>query len=155
MALVTNEKIEGEYGPADYYLADLQTFPGHSGGPVWSIIGQFMFLVGVMAGGFPAEQDTFIQTQQTGTVVHTTTIETYARLGISLITPVERLQELLMSAHILKERDDRMKSIAALTAQKPIATGNTVVGQPRAFTKDDFEKALKKVSRKQSDEGKK
>jgi S1-C subfamily serine protease len=122
MALVTDEKIEGEYGPSHYHLADLQTFPGHSGGPVWFVAG-YMYLVGVMAAGYLADQDQFIQKQQIGTALHTTTIETYARLGISLITPVEKLQELLMSDELKKERRERMKTIGHNISGGPVATG--------------------------------
>src|SRR5262249_47766571 len=47
IAMTTEEKVEGPCGQARYHLANLQTYPGHSGGPVYYADGSNMYLLGV------------------------------------------------------------------------------------------------------------
>jgi len=54
VALNTDEKISTNLDAAHYYVAELQTYPGHSGGPVWVVREQTLVLIGVMAGVFLA-----------------------------------------------------------------------------------------------------
>lgn len=143
LAMVTSELIKGAFGPSSYHLADLQTYPGHSGGPVWVLLGDALYLLGVMVAGFPESQEV-IAKQVNGAAV----VEQYYALGISLVTPVEKVQEILMSSQVIADR----KRTTINNAVDPVPTG--VATDAPAFTKSDFETALKKVSRKLSDEEK-
>lgn len=112
LALVTNEKISGKYGPPEYYIADLLTYPGHSGGPVWVAYGQHGFLLGIMAAGY--EQPIVVRK---GKKRKTEQIN----LGMSLLVPVEKLKDILTSDAL----EERRKQGEA-TPIKPFLVGYNV-----------------------------
>jgi hypothetical protein len=101
LALVTSEKIEGEYGPSAYHLIDLQTYPGHSGGPVWVAKGKTLFLLGIMVAGYPVGQELLVPMR--GEKSNSKVVKYYS-LGISLVTPVEKLKEILLSPAMEEKR---------------------------------------------------
>jgi hypothetical protein len=111
LALVTNEKINGKYGLSDYHLIELQAYPGHSGGPVWVAIptvtaatGQVSvtaFLLGTLVAGFPERQEVVVTPR---TRRKAPQVAEYYNLGISLVTPVEKLKDILLSPLFQEKR---------------------------------------------------
>jgi len=94
LALVTAEKITREYGPSEYYIADLQTYPGHSGGPVWVAFGETLFLLCVMVAGY---EQPLIEAGKKCKV------DKY-NLGVSLVTLVEKLTDIIFSDALVEHR---------------------------------------------------
>jgi hypothetical protein len=99
LSMVAREPIAGTLGPSWYHLADLQTYPGHSGAPVWVEMGDALYLLGVMVGGFAEPQEIVTTRRESRRIV-----EEYHALGISLVTPVEILKEILLSSELEAER---------------------------------------------------
>jgi len=99
LSMVTSDPIAGTLGPSSYHLADLQTYPGHSGAPVWVELGDAVYLLGVMVGGFPEPQAIVSKRRGEGWVVH----EHHA-LGISLITPIEKVFDIIWSPELKAQR---------------------------------------------------
>jgi hypothetical protein len=114
VSLVTDERIEGPFGPSEYYLTELQSYPGHSGGPVWVVYGEELILLGVMVAGIPGLQRVI------GVPGSSEVLEQYYNLGITLITPIERLPEILLTPEMVQERKGYAAARQPLT--KPIAT---------------------------------
>jgi hypothetical protein len=86
IACITDDLIVGEYGPSTYHLIDMQVYPGHSGGPVWVLYGTTLFLLGLVAAGYPVEQRVMVKktTKKGKTRIEKTE---YINLGISLVVP--------------------------------------------------------------------
>lgn len=101
LAMTRREKVEGACGPSDYYLLDLQAYPGHSGGPTWVAVGNTLCLLGVLSAAFPTKQEILSRPSSGRGAPNVTE---YYNLGISLVTPVEKLTEILMSEPLKAER---------------------------------------------------
>jgi hypothetical protein len=117
LGLVSDEAIAGPYGPSQYHLANIQGYPGHSGGPVWALYGQTMFLFGVLSSGFDELEELEaipIRHKHKGIVVG------YYNLGVTLVTPVEKLRELLQSPKLSRLREQDMpKTIMPVPLPRP------------------------------------
>jgi len=119
IALVTDELIEGGYGPSNYYLIESQVYQGNSGAPVYVAFQMAdgkrpMFLLGLLVSGFPAKQLEIVDNQTKGAAE---TIA-YYNLGISFVVPVEKLVELLTSQEMVEIRKK-----GEPRPQKPVAVG--------------------------------
>lgn len=149
LSLVTNEKIAGCYGESSYHLISLQTYPGHSGAPVHVAEGNNLWLLGVLTGGYPSDvgEMAYRRSKQPGLP------DKVINLGISTVAPISRLTELIMSDSVKKERDALLAERKKQVAADFVAT-SAQESEEEPFTKADFESALKKVSRKLSDEEK-
>jgi hypothetical protein len=100
LALVTDELIEGHYGPSKYHLIDLQAYPGHSGGPVWMFHRKGCHLLGILVQGHEVEQEILERKRPSGNE----TIAYYS-FGITLVTPVKLLVEILNSDSLKDMRE--------------------------------------------------
>ena len=95
--LLPDEPILGRYGLSDYYVLDAQSYKGNSGAPVFNAEGSF-FLVGVLTYAFGDEAEK---------VVIEGTSSSYYNLGVSLVTPVRKVEEIIQ-----KHLASRKKTIA-------------------------------------------
>ena len=91
LALVTDELIAGERGtnPANYHVIDAQSYPGNSGAPVWLVVARSFDLIGVLVAGLPTKAALAMRSEPTR---HR---EEYYNLGMTLVTPVERIADIL------------------------------------------------------------
>jgi hypothetical protein len=97
IALITDEPIQGLFGgPSKYHIIDVQAYPGNSGAPVWLVSAQMFFLLGVLSAGYPTKAQ-LIQTKESSW-----RSEQYYNLGMSLVTPVEKVLE-IVKPHIKKQ----------------------------------------------------
>ena len=112
LALITDEQLPGEYGPSDYYAVESQIYPGNSGAPVWALLDVVddksgartpkLWLLGVVTFAFPAAEE--LQKKFD-------TLSTYLNLGIGLVTPIEKVVDILE-----KDKARRDKGINQSTA---------------------------------------
>lgn len=103
LSLVPTEPIKGEYGPSQYYVIEAQVYPGNSGAPVWVELTDAETKVsgwhnlGVLVFSYPAEEE----------LKKVQGIEdAYYNLGLSLVVPIEKLEEIVDSKG---EKDRREK----------------------------------------------
>lgn len=89
IALVTQELVQGEFGPSRYHFIESQLYRGNSGAPVWVVEAGSLFFLGMVASGLPAVAEELVEREKPWRNVK------YFNLGISLIVPSESLQELL------------------------------------------------------------
>jgi hypothetical protein len=155
LSLVTEETIIGHEGKeSDYYLIDAQCYPGNSGAPVWVCYdvtedgtnlapGKYAVVLGVLSSGYPHKEELVEMTVEGKVAKHT---YNYFSLGISLVTPIEKVAAIINKQEFKDIRDniDREKA----KGNQPYPVSSIPVTGEKPFTQDDFEKALKKVSRK-------
>ena len=131
IALVPDEPVKGRYGESDYYLVEVQAYPGNSGAPVYAVEGDDKHLLGVLAFAYPdLEELRKVRGKE----------DAYYNLGISLVVPVEKLMDIVDSESEKKRRgeDDELISGVDLSAsEEPI----------QELTKEAMEAALRRVSR--------
>lgn len=104
VGLITNEPIKGPYGKSQYHVINAQSYPGNSGAPVWAYyeraddgtgLHSFYYL-GVLSSGYPElEELRKARNTESG----------YYNLGVSLVTPIEKVVEILNSPKERKRRD--------------------------------------------------
>lgn len=143
VACATNDLINGVYGPSGYIIVELQAYPGQSGGPVWYANDKTrtLYLMGILVAGFPEKQEVFNRKSPSELEV----IE-YFNLGVSLVTPVSKLIQLLESPTMKEERNNM--------TTKPIRAFPVSTLPPKKQTdapemsEDDFKDALGKVSQR-------
>lgn len=134
IALVTEERLNGEYGPSEYYVIESQIYPGNSGSPVFAIYGNIMTPLGVLAFAYPTLEE--LKRREVGSD------EYYYNYGLALVTPIEKVMDVINSP---QERDRRDQTV------DPMMKGEAMsAGEPETFTRSDFEQALQRVSRRQS-----
>lgn len=153
MALITNEKIYGEYGLSDYYLAECQGYPGNSGSPAFIELfepyesgNSKLFIVGIVAGFWPEQQTKQISENR---------YELYTHYGITALVPYQKIFDVLLGGDELNKRKKEVKEKEKAKAFTPASINSDE--KPQEFTKDDMENALKKAFRpdkKKPDEGK-
>jgi len=110
LALMTDEKIATPTGEQQAFIAELQSWPGNSGSPVFLslgglrgsslMLGQKLNLLGILAGGFLNELpfDLVTGAQQVS-------LGNDASVGVSYIVPAMRITELLKSGPAQAERE--------------------------------------------------
>ena len=96
IALVTDEPLDGKYGPAQYYVIEGQVYPGNSGSPVWVYYRGGLVMLGVLAFAYPTEEE--IKRRPTGTDI-------YYNFGLSLVVPIEKVDEIVNSETEKKRRE--------------------------------------------------
>jgi hypothetical protein len=140
IALVTDEPIKGHYGLSKYHVINATCYPGNSGAPVWVYYPRAddgsglhsLYYLGVLTFGYP----TLEELRKVRGTEHA-----YYNLGLSLVTPIEKVVDILNSEKEAKRRSE--KSGGGLQGI-PLSA---VPEEPR-FSRADFEMALKKVSRR-------
>ena len=110
LALMTDEKIKTPTGEQQAFIAELQSWPGNSGSPVFLnlggirgsslMLGERLNLLGILAGGFVNEVpfDLITGTQQVS-------LGSDVPVGVSYIVPAMRITELLKSGEAQTQRE--------------------------------------------------
>lgn len=86
VALITDEPLRGEYGDSGYHVIEAQAYPGSSGSLVFAVLGQHLFPLGVLTFSYPSLEE-LRPVRGTSTA--------YYNLGLSLVTPIERVTEII------------------------------------------------------------
>jgi hypothetical protein len=157
IAMMPTERIPiNGFGDMEAYLAEGRSIGGLSGSPVFarstinlplnmggdrimfSGLGQWHF-IGIMHGHWELPLD-FKSTEKAEAV----------NMGVSIITPAKKILEVLNHPELVqmrKEYDE--KRIADNSPRADSALGKKAEQDTQPFTKEDFETALKKVTRRQ------
>jgi hypothetical protein len=142
-----------DFGSMEAYLADMRSIGGLSGSPVlvrntmnlppikskegemlhFSGLGSFHFL-GLMHGHWA-----FMEKEIGG-------LQTEIHSGISVVVPAKKILEVLHHPELVEMRKNMDKK--EMESRYPVADSANTHDEPARFTRDDFETALKKVSRK-------
>lgn len=116
IALLTDELLQGEYGPTHEYLIEAQAYPGNSGAPIYrifeprpkqtldgkvTVLPPMLYLLGVVVAFYPDVQTIFQYTRSRGGEIET---QLYTHFGISAVIPAERIHEILYSEALINER---------------------------------------------------
>jgi hypothetical protein len=122
IALLTDELLQGEYGPTHEYLIEAQAYPGNSGAPIYriseampkqtsdgkvTVLPPMLYLLGVVVAFYPDIQTVF-QYKGHGSKGKIET-KLYTHFGISAVIPAKRIQEVLDSEVLVSERTERVK----------------------------------------------
>jgi hypothetical protein len=158
LAMIPSEQIETELGYADVYLVEARSIGGLSGSPVWvrthiqlvvkhegklkpaNIVGPGKFL-GLMHGHWDIKESDINK----ALIVHDR--KRGVNLGIGIVVPASKIRETIYQPLLVALR----KEMEEMLAKQSVPGTDSVKGkdkEPLVFTKDDFETALKKVSRK-------
>jgi hypothetical protein len=163
IAMIPNEQIQTELGFADVYLVEARSIGGLSGSPVWargSLLSAFQSsqsgkpvpaslvgpgkLLGLMHGHWDvreAEMDNY----------HIAHSRRGVNLGIGIVVPAIKILETLHSLPLIASRNDEDRKVM----KRSVPGMDSIKRKPKeeeqqAFTKEDFEAALKKASRRTS-----
>ena len=149
IALITDEPVHGKYGLSDYHMIECQSYPGNSGAPVWvayhyledknkiETLEKRMFLLGVLTGGFPQEEEILKKKEPKGNET-----VAYYSLGISLVAPAGKLCEILDSPAMKHMRNDR--SVPGEQEPVPLSSINDGSNSGAIISMRDFEERFKK-----------
>ncbi len=94
LALVTDELIDGWYGPSQYRVIEAQVYPGNSGAPCWvelvdATTGKSTwYVLGVVVFSYPALEELNKMRD---------TEDRYYNLGLTLVVPIEKVVEIVNS----------------------------------------------------------
>ena len=133
VALTTDEPIKGAYGFSNYYVIEAQAYQGNSGGPVWSTESGILFPLGVLVFSYPDVEELRKMKDVP---------EAYYNLGISLVTPMERVVEIVDS-----QGEQKRRGTDSDPARKGVALSGGDDSGIQTLTREDFERALKKIGR--------
>lgn len=152
IAMMPDEPIPTkDYGPMEAYLAEGRSIGGLSGSPVfvretinvpsvnakrepYPLLAQGrMFFLGLMHGHWEVPLG-FKSTEQAEAV----------NMGISIVVPAKKVLEVIYHPELVEMRKQADEQFAAEKA--PVA--DDALGKKNNFTREDFDAALKKVSRK-------
>lgn len=155
IAMMPTDKVPlRNFGSAEVYLAEGRSIGGLSGSPVFVRntmalppkrnekgellqlfgLGGFHFL-GLMHGHWDVEDVGFKQSEQAEAV----------NMGISAVVPAKKILEVLYHPELIEMRKEYDERIAQENA--PVADSE-LGNQPKPFTRDDFEDALRKAGRR-------
>ena len=156
IAAMPEEKVNTRLGPMDAYLIESRSLKGLSGSPVFlhlgiirqvdgqigfavktPVRGGFISLLGIVHGHFRVDG---LELDDMGTE-DLASNETILNAGIAIVTPVWRMMEVLDQPKIAANEKDLIKK----HDEKNLPVMDSLEEQ---FTKEDFENALKKASRK-------
>lgn len=147
IAAMPEEKIESQFGPIDGYLVEVRSLGGLSGSPVFVHLGLFrhkdgellaslnpegrFFFLGLMQGHWPTDDAEAKQRVNT---------------GIGIVVPADKILEVINQPKLLAMEEDAKKkhensNMAVMDAVEDPTEDGT-------FSREDFESALKKASRK-------
>jgi hypothetical protein len=158
IAMMPSEPIPTkDFGPMQAYLIEGRSIGGLSGSPVFArntvynispdkrgekitMYGAGNFhLLGLVHGHWelPLDYD-FKATEQAEAV----------NMGISIVVPAKKILEVINHPELIEMR----KHFDAEGKKQNLPVADSELDKPRVFTRDDFEAALKKASRKKTDE---
>lgn len=156
IAMMSNDPLPTkDFGPMEAYLVESRSIGGLSGSPVFVRhtvfnrskdqhgdmltmfgVGSFHFL-GLMHGHWDLPLD-FVNTEKAEAV----------NLGVSIVVPAYKILEVLNQSELM----DMRKTMDEELCKQSLPVTDDELGKTKPFTQDDFEAALKKASRKLSDE---
>ena len=165
VALKTDETIKGRYGLSDYRVIDAQVYEGNSGAPVWALYhwtpqqmpsvgpqrlirspAMSPFLLGVLSGAWP-EKNEIKRRNENGKII----TEEYHSLGIAIVVPIEKVLEVFKQQRVKQMIDnEKLENEPEIV---PLAASPVNTESDETITKNQFEKALKKASRKKNRSG--
>ena len=124
LALMTTEDIPSPTGPQNLFIAELQSWPGNSGSPVFLslgglrngslLVGQDLHFLGILLGDFVNK----IPATLVGGEQLQLGDNNAANVGVSLIVPASKIRSVLNSPEAQKQRD---AEIAAQNHAKPLS----------------------------------
>jgi hypothetical protein len=143
LALVPKEHLRGyQQRRSRYYVIESQVYRGNSGAPVWVEMldkdtrKAYWFMMGVLVFSYPEIEEL---DRMDGVD------NAYYNLGLTLVTPIEEVIEIVNS----REEQQRRESIKG-----PHAPGVALSAKPHAanepFSREDMENALKKVPKRKT-----
>jgi len=144
IAMIPEEQIQTEMGYADVYLVEARSIGGLSGSPVFvrpeegEIHGHTM-LLGLMHGHWDVKESEL----NSPTINHD---KRGVNLGIGIVVPAVKILETINGPAAMKWREAMEKQ----TVDKTVPRTDSAKPEERksTFTKEDFEAALKKATRK-------
>lgn len=115
ISLVTKEQIPGVepwLGCSDYFLSELKIYKGMSGAPVYTLrrLGaqNIWVLLGIAAGYYDEREEKE---------------EPFGHYGISLIVPVQKLEEIIFGDELTKEREQYIREREKAKRAVPASSG--------------------------------
>lgn len=157
LAMIPDGQIQTEMGYADVYLVEARSIGGLSGSPVFvrptvEIIVQEgrlhasgpIKLLGLMQGHWAIKESEMNEPS----IVHNR--QRGVNLGIGVVVPAIKIIETINGPRMVEMRDD-YEEIVLHHKKKKSAPGNDMArpkDKQEDFTKEDFEEALKKATRK-------
>ncbi len=158
IAAMPEEPVNTKVGKIDAYLIEARSIGGLSGSPVFVYLPEMrgrqlmsnprFFLLGVMQGHFNSERPKADYASDDALTEET------INMGIGIVVPIEKVIEVMNQPKITKSE----QQMAAERREKNLPSLDMVDVPDPPFTKDDFEDALKRASRRlptsQSDKGK-
>lgn len=104
VALVTDEPIKGPYGYSNYHVINAQSYPGNSGAPVWVYYARAddgtglhsFYYLGLLSQAYPELEEL----REMPSTPHG-----YYNLGVSLVTPIEKVVEIINSPSEMARRE--------------------------------------------------
>jgi hypothetical protein len=161
IAMMPDEQIQTELGFADVYLAEVRSIGGLSGSPVFvrptlglpipeNITGlKMMFgyghgatLLGLMHGHWDIKESDLNK----ASVMHDS--KRGVNMGIGIVVPAAKIVETLYRPELVLMRKQGEKEAIKLRTPSTDSIRSNADKTKAMFTKDDFETALKKASRK-------
>ncbi len=152
IALMPEERIATRFfGEIEAYLVEARSIGGLSGSPV------FVHLGGVREGtlNFPVKWhwlglmhghwDFPLDSSDTDLVTEDTPEKEAVNMGIAIVIPATQIMEIINQPMEKKSREEAINSYKE--AKLPVEDGNS-----DSFSKEDFERTLRKVSRPQEDQ---
>ena len=130
IALVTDELLPGTYGPSHHYVIQAQAYPGNSGSSVFVAAGNTLVPWGVLTFSYPAREELRRVKDEENA---------YYNLGLSLVTPIEKVVDILTSE---KERERRDRGVEADAKGIPLSA-EVEEGE---YTRETFLSDLTKVT---------
>ena len=161
VAMLPTEQIQTDLGYADVYLVEARSIGGMSGSPVWirpsllmvakthdegvvptGIVGPGKFL-GLMHGHWAIKESDINNPK----IIHDR--QKGVNMGIAIVVPASKILETINQPGLAELRDQTEEQ----ESKRGVPGVDSAKSKPenRSFTKDDFEAALKKASRKLSD----
>ncbi len=161
IAAMPAEPLPEKDGPDFHaYLVEVRSIGGLSGSPVFAYLGParvgpdftlnltqtFLFLIGVMRGHWEHEE-----AKVKGPSAFSDGAKRFSEeldlvnWGIAAVTPSTELAGIIYGDYLMKGRERKDKELAE--ADSPV-NDSAIVRNDKTFTKEDFDAALKKASRK-------
>lgn len=161
ISLITTEKTQGEYGLTDHYFVECDIWPGNSGAPVYvsvptgissdkkhpAIPDELVTFYGVASSFYPhrASVKRLLKKNEKEADIN----EVITHYGISLVTPSDKVADILYGDTMKNKRKKRVDQDRKKNKPEPASvdldSGETE--KENTFTKEDFEKVLRKIAR--------
>lgn len=160
VAMLPTEQIQTELGYADVYLVEARSIGGMSGSPVWirptllligkqgetiiptGVVGPGK-LLGLMHGHWDIKESEMNKPK----IIHDR--QNGVNLGIAMVVPASKIletinQEGLVELRAMADERESKRGVPGMDSAKP----RKPIPDPSSFSKQDFEDALKKATRK-------